>query len=169
MEGSTALEDSKKGELPKELAAMAQTENLEALREEIHDEEKIKRAEEFKNQGNDFFKNHKFQDSYDAYSKAIEVGVGGKKQCIYFSNRAFASLKLENYGIAIIDSKAAIELDPTFIKAYYRRGCAYFALNQLASAIKDFKKVCKLHPKDKDARSKLEIAQKTKMELDFAK
>lgn len=96
------------------------------------------------------------------------MGIGGKKHCIYLSNRAFASLKLENYGIAIIDAKAAIEIDPTFIKAYYRRGSAYFALMQLKAAIKDFRKVCKLVPKDKDARNKLEMAQKAKMEMDFA-
>jgi serine/threonine-protein phosphatase 5 len=87
---------------------------------------------------------------------------------VYLSNRAFASLKLENYGIVIIDSKAAIEIDPSFIKPYYRRGSAYVALGQLKAAIKDFKKVCKLAPKDKDARLKLELATKTRMELAFA-
>ena len=135
---------------------------------ENQDDEKTALAEEFKNQGNDFFNASKFQDAYDAYSKAIEVGLTNKKQAVYYSNRAFSSLKLENYGIAIADAKAAIAIDPEFIKAYYRRGSAYFALNQLQAAIKDFKRVCKIKPKDKDARSKLESAKKLKIELDFA-
>ena len=148
---------------------MVQAEKIDELKVEIDDEEKIKLAEDFKSEGNEYFKQFKYQDAYDAYSKAVEVGIGGKKQCVYFTNRAFASLKLENYGIAIIDAKSAIEIEPSFIKAYYRRGSAYFALNQLASAIKDFKKVCKLVPKDKDARQKYELAVRSRKELEFAK
>lgn len=132
------------------------------------DPDRFQKAEDYKNEGNEYFKVAKYQDAYDAYSKAIEFNLGGLKQCTYLSNRAFASLKLENYGIAIIDAKAAIDIDPTYIKAYYRRGCAYFALNHLSDAIKDFKKVCKIVPKDKDARNKYETTLKIKKELDFA-
>jgi serine/threonine-protein phosphatase 5 len=131
-------------------------------------EEKETKAEEFKVEGNEYFKNNKYQESYDEYSKAVDLNVGGKKHCVYLSNRAFASLRLENYGIAIIDAKGAIDIDPTFIKAYYRRACAYFALNQLAAATKDFKKVCKIVPKDKDARLKYESTLKIKKQMDFA-
>jgi len=87
---------------------------------------------------------------------------------VYYSNRAFTSLKLENYGIAVLDAKAAIDIDPTFIKAYYRRGSALFALGKLKESVRDFTKVCKLHPKDKDARKKLDVAKKAKMEMEFA-
>lgn len=87
---------------------------------------------------------------------------------MYYSNRAFTSLKLENYGIAVLDAKAAIDIDPTFIKAYYRRGSALFALGKLKESVRDFTKVCKLHPKDKDARKKLDVAKKAKMEMEFA-
>ena len=87
---------------------------------------------------------------------------------MYYSNRAFTSLKLENYGIAVLDAKAAIDIDPTFIKAYYRRGSALFALGKLKESVRDFTKVCKLHPKDKDARKKLDVARKAKMEMEFA-
>lgn len=138
------------------------------LKVETTDQEIIKQAEEFKTIGNEFFKNGKYQDAYDAYSKAVELNVGGNKQCIYLSNRAFTSLKLENYGIAIIDANASIEIDPKYLKAYYRRGSAYFALNHLKDAIKDFKRVNKLAPTDKDGKLKLEAAQKLKIELDFA-
>lgn len=138
------------------------------LKVQTTDEEIIKQAEEYKTLGNEFFKNGKYQDAYDAYSKAIDCHVGGTKQSIYLSNRAFTSLKLENYGIAIVDANASIEIDPKYLKAYYRRGSANFALNHLKDAIKDFKRVNKLAPSDKDAKSKLEAAQKLKIELDFA-
>ena len=53
-----------------------------------------------------------------------------------------------------IDANEAISHDPTYSKGYYRRGSAQVALNHLAEAVKDFKKVCQLEPQNKDAREK---------------
>ena len=75
---------------------------------------------------------------------------------------------MENYGLAMMDASSAIKLDKTFPKAYYRRGSAYFALAHLNEAVKDFKRLCKLCPKDKDARQKYTVALKMKREKDFA-
>ena len=41
-----------------------------------------------------------------------------------------------------------------YVKAYYRRGSAHLALNQIDKALKDFKTVCKMQPGNKDAREK---------------
>jgi serine/threonine-protein phosphatase 5 len=35
---------------------------------------------------------------------------------VYYGNRAFAHLKLENYGTALSDSNMAIQLDPAYVK-----------------------------------------------------
>jgi serine/threonine-protein phosphatase 5 len=45
-------------------------------------------------------------------------------------------------------------LDPKYIKAYYRRGSAYYALDKLKLALKDFKAVVQILPKDPDAQKK---------------
>lgn len=164
MENSTESEakaDIEKVDEPIPLPAAADVATPDSDMEDSQEAKEAK-AEEFKTQGNEFFKNWKYQEAYDAYSKAVDVNVGGAKQCVYLSNRAFASLRLENYGIAIIDAKAAIDIDPNYIKAYYRRGCAYLALTQIASAVKDFRKVCKIVPKDKDARLKYNETVKLK-------
>jgi len=50
-------------------------------------------------------------------------------------------LKCENFGLALSDSSAAIELNPQNTKAYYRRGMAYFALTKFSLASKDFRQV----------------------------
>ena len=123
----------------------------------------LAQAEEFKEKGNAFFKIGKLNEAHEMYSEAILLGLKGKQGAIYYSNRAFANIKLENYGIAIHDANKALELDPTFIKAYYRRGSAYLALNHLDDAVKDFHRVCKLAPNDKDARQKYDTAKKEKM------
>lgn len=69
-------------------------------------------------------------------------------------------IKLESYGTAILDANAAIALDPTYIKSYYRRGSANFALGKVKEARKDFRTVCKLKPKDADAKKKLAACEK---------
>jgi len=43
------------------------------------------------------------------------------------------------------------------------------ALNQLAEAVKDFKKVCQLEPQNKDARDKWQTTLKEHKEREFAK
>jgi len=62
------------------------------------------------------------------YSEAIYCTVPPKKKAIYYCNRALVNIKLENYAIALFDSKDSIKYDPTYVKAYYRRGSAYVAL-----------------------------------------
>jgi serine/threonine-protein phosphatase 5 len=70
--------------------------------------------------------------------------------------------------VAILDADASISLDASYIKAYYRRGSANFALGKNKEAMKDFKHVCKLKPKDPDARNKLSCAKKAVTEAAFA-
>jgi serine/threonine-protein phosphatase 5 len=79
------------------------------------------------------------------------------------------NLKLENYAVALFDAKDSINCDDTYVKAYYRRGSAYVALNQLELAIKDFKKVCQMEPSNKDARAKYELTMKEHKLREFAK
>jgi hypothetical protein len=55
---------------------------------------------------------------------------------IYYSNRAFCHIKLENYGSAILDAGRAIKVNPGFSKAYYRRGCANLLLQKYKLALR---------------------------------
>lgn len=68
--------------------------------------------------------------------------------------RAFANLKMENFGLTQADSDKALELDPTYIKAYYRKGSAHMVLQKYQDALADFKKVVDALPNDKDAKKK---------------
>lgn len=54
------------------------------------------------------------------YTEATKIGLTGKQQAIYFTNKAFANFKLENYGLTILDATEAIKADPEFMKSYYR-------------------------------------------------
>lgn len=51
-------------------------------------------------------------------------------------------------------------IDPTYLKAYYRRGSANYALGKLREALKDFKHVAILKPKDEDAVKKMKVCER---------
>ena len=124
------------------------------------------KATELKDKGNGFLKDGKFLEAVAFYSDALEYRP---TNAIILSNRALAFIKLENYGLALQDADHAIESDPKYAKAYYRRASANFALNHFKLARKDFRTVCKIKPKDKDGRAKLAAVEKAIREEAFSK
>ena len=115
----------------------------------------IEKALELKTKGNEQLVKGHFLEAIGLYSEALEFDP---TNAIILSNRAQAYIKVENYGLAMADATAAMESDPKYAKAYYRRGSAQFALTHYKEAKKDFKKVCQLKPKDKDARKKFQAS-----------
>lgn len=147
------------------------------------------RAEELKNEGNQKLKRRLFKEvkclpdcrlnapdtctfyirlrcqAIRFYTEAIEL----HETAVLYSNRAMAHIKEESYGLAIADAELALELDPKYVKAYYRRGSGLFALHKYKQAQKDFKHVCRLQPKDPQARKQLAECEKQAKEAAFAK
>ena len=78
-----------------------------------------------------------------------------------------AEIKLEQYGSAIIDAGKAIDLDPKYTKAYYRRATAYTAILKARDALKDFKTCVRLEPSNKDAKLKLAECEKIVKRVEF--
>ena len=107
------------------------------------------KALELKDHGNAQLKIGHFLEAINFYSEALEYSP---TNAVILSNRAQAYIKVENYGLAMADADAALEADPTYAKAYYRRGSAQFALGHLKDAKKDFRKVCQLNPKSKGTK-----------------
>ncbi|KAI0081320.1 protein phosphatase 5 [Panus rudis PR-1116 ss-1] len=63
----------------------------------------------------------------------------------------------------------AIELDPRYSKAYYRRATCYLQTMKYKQAIADFKKVLALEPKNDLVRTQLESTQKIMRKVEFEK
>jgi serine/threonine-protein phosphatase 5 len=118
-----------------------------------------------KDEGNEALMSGHYNEAVHHYSTALSHLPGN---AIVLSNRALAYIKLENYGLAIQDATHAVEADPNYPKGYYRRGSAEFALGRTKAARKDFRAVCKLRPKDRDARAKLNECDKAIKEAAFA-
>ena len=137
-------------------------------------------AEKKKEEGNELLKACRYGLAAEKYTEAIAISPSA----IYYSNRAQALIKLESYGLAIEDANEAIRyfqiifqinksnyiyhedkiilfsLDEKYIKAYYRRGSANFALGKLNDARKDFMAVLKVQPKEPDAKAKVNAIDK---------
>jgi len=125
-----------------------------------------KPATEAKARGNELFKANQFAKALVAYTDAIDASdiddlesleeiPPNPELHVYYSNRAFCHIKLENMGSAIVDASKAIEIKPDFPKGYYRRGTARLALGKYKDAKADFTALVKLTPNDQDARMKL--------------
>jgi serine/threonine-protein phosphatase 5 len=140
--------------------------SIEQVVDHSHDEGAEAEGLELKNQGNEELVEGHFLKAIRLYSEALEYAP---TNAIILSNRAQAYIKVENYGLAICDATAAIKHDPAYAKGYYRRASAYFALNKFKQARKDFRKVCSLKPKDRDARAKLAGCEKAVREEAFSK
>ena len=69
-----------------------------------------------KDEGNQASLAGRILNAIELYTQACECAP--KPNAIILSNRAQAYIKVENYGLAILDATAAIEADPTYAKAY---------------------------------------------------
>ena len=77
------------------------------------------RAEERKTKGNELMKSERYEEALAAYTDAISLN---NKNAVYFCNRAAAHSKLGNHQEAVDDCVTALEIDPTYSKAYGRMG-----------------------------------------------
>ncbi|KAG0325645.1 hypothetical protein BGZ99_000356 [Dissophora globulifera] len=95
-------------------------------------------AENFKNQGNDCFKQGKkfYQDALVFYTNGIEVFCKDDKlnETLYV-NRAACNLHFGNYRKVLTDCGHALKLNPKNVKALFRSAKALFALEMFPEAI----------------------------------
>ena len=119
-----------------------------------------------KDTGNSELQKGHFLEAIKLYTQALELSPSN---AVLLSNRALSFIKIENYGLALQDADKAIASDPEYAKGYYRRASANYALNHFKLARADFRQVCKLKPKDRDARSKLNECDRAVMEEAFSK
>ncbi|CAF1261409.1 unnamed protein product [Rotaria magnacalcarata] len=120
-------------------------------------------ADLIKLQANQAFKDSDYEKAIELYTKAIHT----HPDAILYSNRSVAYLRREWYGFALIDAKKALEYDPKYIKAYYRRASAYMALGKFTAALSDYEYVKKVLPYDNDAITKYEECKKVVTRIRF--
>lgn len=99
----------------------------------------------------------KFKEALEEYEAAIKADPS---VAVYYSNAATCHSRLGSNEKTLELINEAINLDPTFIKALYRRGVALMELKRYKEASEDFIKVCQEFPADIEAQKKLKSCDK---------
>jgi len=101
-------------------------------------------AIELKNEGNTRYREQKFSEAIEAYTKAIETCPPESTEELsqFYQNRAAAWESLKNYEKVIEDCSKAIELNPKYTKCIQRRARAAETIGNLELALEDYSTVC---------------------------
>lgn len=112
-----------------------QNESLEALKSLAYDGEPHEIATNFKNQGNDCYKAKQYKNAVAYYTKGLDVECNVDAiNAALLVNRAACNLELKNFRSCIEDCKKVLLIDENNVKACYRAGKAFFAVNRYSEA-----------------------------------
>ncbi|TFK73939.1 protein phosphatase 5 [Pluteus cervinus] len=151
----------------------------------VSDEDRAEAAN-LKAEANKIFGGRDFPAAIRLYSQAIEKNP---KESTIWCNRAFARMRLEEFGYAVDDLTRAIEIDPKYVKAYYRRvpvpvvlpsayrlysrflsrAKCYMQMMKPQDAVTDFKTVLVLEPNNDTVKGELAATRKYIRMKDFEK
>lgn len=101
------------------------------------EEDPFKVATNFKNDGNAFFKQGKFDEAIEYYTKAINLCPPNKKLELstFHQNKAAALEKLENWQGVVEECSKAVDLNPRYVKALFRRARALETLDRKSECL----------------------------------
>eukprot|EP01130_Rhizamoeba_saxonica_P000775 TRINITY_DN10695_c0_g1_i1.p1 TRINITY_DN10695_c0_g1~~TRINITY_DN10695_c0_g1_i1.p1 ORF type:complete len:431 (+),score=56.70 TRINITY_DN10695_c0_g1_i1:119-1294(+) len=112
-------------------------------------------SEEFKLQGNEFFKLKKYREAIKCYTRAINI----EESVLYYGNRAICYMHLKQHKKCIQDCTKAIALDDQYIKGYLVRANTYMVLNSYEKSLKDYQQALRLQPRNSKAKSQIKKLQ----------
>eukprot|EP01029_Cantina_marsupialis_P020959 TRINITY_DN4965_c0_g1_i1.p1 TRINITY_DN4965_c0_g1~~TRINITY_DN4965_c0_g1_i1.p1 ORF type:complete len:599 (-),score=206.89 TRINITY_DN4965_c0_g1_i1:265-2061(-) len=115
-------------------------------RENLANREKVK--------GNESFRSKDYNEAVQYYSKSLQLCENN----VVYANRAMTRLRLKQYSKAEEDATRSIEIDNTFMKAWFRRGLARQSRGKYLEAVGDFEKALQLVPENKEAQKALRVA-----------
>ncbi|KAF8639925.1 hypothetical protein AX17_001175 [Amanita inopinata Kibby_2008] len=138
---------------------------LAALQSLAHEGTPDEVAQNFKDQGNDYFKGKRYREALGFYTQGIDAKpTDPVLQEALLCNRAVCNLELKNYGSVLRDCSKALVVNPKSSKAYYRSALALLALERLDETL-DCCSRCLLYDMDnKSMKSVRERAIKAKGE-----
>mmetsp|Transcript_14577 Transcript_14577/g.41374 ORF Transcript_14577/g.41374 Transcript_14577/m.41374 type:complete len:428 (-) Transcript_14577:169-1452(-) len=116
------------------------------------EEARVRLVEELKRRGNAAFKFQSFPEAEVLYAKAIEHD--GNNAAL-FGNRSMTRASMGRFQEALEDANAAIGVDPSWVKGYYRKAMAELGLKKFAEAETSFKRVLELDASNKAAKTEL--------------
>ena len=106
-------------------------------------------AEDYKTQGNDFFKKKNYKKAIECYTKAIKLN---RSEPTYYTNRASAYMATNNYDSALSDCRLALSLNPDHPRALTRGARCLIVLGQLAEAKEMMSHADRVQPDDQQVK-----------------
>ncbi|KAL6911899.1 hypothetical protein ACP4OV_000704 [Aristida adscensionis] len=102
-----------------------------------------KLADEEREKGNQFFKEQKYPEAVKHYTEALRRNP---KDPRVYSNRAACYTKLGAMPEGLKDAEKCLELDPTFVKGYTRKGAIQFFMKEYDKAMETYQAGLKHDP-----------------------
>mmetsp|Transcript_13537 Transcript_13537/g.25042 ORF Transcript_13537/g.25042 Transcript_13537/m.25042 type:complete len:414 (+) Transcript_13537:69-1310(+) len=148
--------------------------NMPLTKAEIEEAERLGDGDGLQNQersaelkkigGNEAFSEANYAQAAIFYTEAIELAPKNSQlKPLCYSNRAFSHLKLGHLPEALEDADKAIELDPKYCKAHFRKGLALHAMKRYREAAIALTKALDLEPKNQQIKQALGFAQRKAM------
>lgn len=100
-------------------------------------------SDEHKKKGNAFFQAQKWTDAIDEYTEGLKRNPDNH---FIYSNRAACYTKLMDWNSGLKDVDRCLSIDPTFVKAYIRKGKIQHFLKQYHKALETYQKGLDLSP-----------------------
>ncbi|XP_071399490.1 RNA polymerase II-associated protein 3 [Centroberyx affinis] len=143
-----------KFDVDKALSAMDKEESPAESNESDSEEAAVdqQRAQAEKEQGNEFFKEGKYDDAIECYTRAMSADPYNP---VLPTNRAACFFRLRKFAVAESDCSLALALDRSFLKALSRRGASRLALQRQQAALEDYEAVLQLDPENQEAQSEV--------------
>ncbi|XP_028791409.1 RNA polymerase II-associated protein 3 isoform X3 [Neltuma alba] len=110
--------------------------------------EDVPNAASEKELGNEYFKQKKFKEAIDCYSRSIAFSP----TAVAYANKAMAFIKIRRFQQAEDDCTEALNLDDRYIKAYSRRATARKELGKLKEAMEDAEFALRLEPENQEIK-----------------
>mmetsp|Transcript_4266 Transcript_4266/g.6029 ORF Transcript_4266/g.6029 Transcript_4266/m.6029 type:complete len:404 (+) Transcript_4266:86-1297(+) len=114
-----------------------------------------------RNKGNDAFSKREYTQAILHYTLALDASTetAAKDKAVLLANRAACWLKLGHPDKALTDATQAVDLDPDYPKAYFRKGLALHALQRYKDALPVLGTAQKLEPKNKQVAEAIRFAE----------
>ncbi|MED6186230.1 hypothetical protein PIB30_064891 [Stylosanthes scabra] len=101
-----------------------------------------------KDLGNEYFKQKKYKEAIDCYSRSIAFSP----TAVAYANRAMAYIKLRRFQEADDDCTEALNLDDRYIKAYSRRATSRKELGKFKESMEDAEFALRLEPNNQEIK-----------------
>lgn len=133
---------------------------------------KAKLLKQKKEEGNDAFKNGKYQEAYTLYTEALKIDPHNiKTNAKLHFNKACVASNLGDNKDAVVHCTEALRLDEEYLKALLLRAKCNMTLSEYEDAVKDYEKACKMDKSRENKRllSEAKLALKKSKRKDYYK